>query len=206
MVLHELADCAVFVSPETTIAADLASLPDARGRRSTRSCARLDEMIAQRLTNDYWEITLPGDLATSASRSPSLFAYLAALNILDAPCFSRGCEQRSSSTPRSPAERSRLQRHHLFPRKYLEGLGITDLKQVNQIANLAVLEWHDNLVDLGDRSTPFTGLLSRRDAQPPSTGWRRSPRPRSNNDAASRAPGRVAETWRSKSSSPNGDG
>ena len=38
-----------------------------------------------------------------------------------------------------------MQRHHLFPRKYLEGLGITDLKQVNQIANLAVLEWHDNL-------------------------------------------------------------
>ena len=41
--------------------------------------------------------------------------------------------------------RAKVERHHLFPRKHLEGLGITDLRDVNQIANLAVLEWHDNL-------------------------------------------------------------
>jgi hypothetical protein len=47
--------------------------------------------------------------------------------------------------PQLSGGKVKIQRHHLFPRKYLERLGITDLKQVNQIANLAALEWHDNL-------------------------------------------------------------
>ena len=70
-------------SPETTVAADLAALP------STLEAAafvnHLDGLCKQRLTNDFWEITLPGDLATSSARSPTLFAYLAALDILNAP-------------------------------------------------------------------------------------------------------------------------
>jgi hypothetical protein len=130
-------------SPETTVAADLASLPADGGAEGFAS--RLDEMIAQRLTNDYWEITLPGDLATSSSRSPSLFAYLAALNILDAPVLFSKMRCAELFDPALAGGRVKVQRHHLFPRKYLEGLGITDLKLVNQIANLAVLEWHDNL-------------------------------------------------------------
>lgn len=130
-------------SPESQIEADLAALPssgDAEG-----FMRRLDEMIGQRLTNDYWEITLPGDLATSASRSPSLFAYLAALNVLDAPVLFSKMRCVELFDPALTGGKVKLQRHHLFPKKYLEGLGITDVKQVNQIANLAVLEWHDNL-------------------------------------------------------------
>jgi hypothetical protein len=42
-------------------------------------------------------------------------------------------------TQRKPAER-----HHLFPRKWLERNGITDLKLINQTANFAFLEWPDN--------------------------------------------------------------
>lgn len=130
-------------SPESTIAADLASLPG--GSDAGAFVARLDEMIAQRLTNDYWAITLPGELATSASRSPTLFAYLAALNVLDARVLFSHMRIPELFDPALAGNKVKLQRHHLFPRKYLEGVGITDLKQVNQIANLAVLEWHDNL-------------------------------------------------------------
>jgi hypothetical protein len=36
----------------------------------------------------------------------------------------------------------------LFPRAWLESQGITDLKQINQIANFALLKWPDN-VDIG---------------------------------------------------------
>ena len=38
-----------------------------------------------------------------------------------------------------------LEQHHLFPRGYLEELAITDIKQVNQIANFALVEWDDNI-------------------------------------------------------------
>ena len=70
-------------SPETAVAADLAALPDAQD--ATAFINHLDGIAGQRLTNDFWEITLPGELATSAARSPTLFAYLAALDILNAP-------------------------------------------------------------------------------------------------------------------------
>jgi hypothetical protein len=145
-------------SPETTIAADLASLPSDGGAEGF--VRRLDEVIAQRLTNDYWQITLPGDLASSASRSPSLFGYLAALNILDAPVLFSKMRCPELFDPALAGGRIKLQRHHLFPRSYLEAIGITDLKQVNQIANLAVLEWHDNLsISATDPAVYWPGYL-----------------------------------------------
>lgn len=36
--------------------------------------AILDRLIASELTNDFWSITLPADLATSSARNPQLFA------------------------------------------------------------------------------------------------------------------------------------
>ena len=69
-------------SPETRFKSDLSmlrELPDA-----TAFIAKLREVCATTLTGDYWTITLPSQLATSASRSPSLFAYQAALIMLDA--------------------------------------------------------------------------------------------------------------------------
>lgn len=38
-----------------------------------------------------------------------------------------------------------LERHHLFPRGWLEEQGITDLKQINHVANFALLEYPDNI-------------------------------------------------------------
>jgi hypothetical protein len=38
-----------------------------------------------------------------------------------------------------------VERHHLFPRKYLETLGITGIRTVNQIANLSYVEWPENI-------------------------------------------------------------
>ena len=44
----------------------------------------LDGACATALTADFWSITLPSELATSAARSPSMFAYFASLCLLDA--------------------------------------------------------------------------------------------------------------------------
>jgi hypothetical protein len=45
--------------------------------------------------------------------------------------------------------KSALDRHHLFPKRYLEKIGITETKDVNQIPNFALVEWPDNL-DISD--------------------------------------------------------
>ena len=38
-----------------------------------------------------------------------------------------------------------VERHHLFPRKYLEGQGIRGTSNINQIANLSYVEWPENI-------------------------------------------------------------
>lgn len=40
--------------------------------------------------------------------------------------------------------RSNIERHHLFPKNYLKGIGLTSTRDTNQIANYAWIEWSDN--------------------------------------------------------------
>ncbi len=97
------------------------------------------------LTEDYWKITLPNDLATSSTRSPSLFAYYAALVLLDARALFSKIKVSELLDPALHGMRSAVERHHLFPKGYLKKLGITELRDTNQIANYALVEWGDNL-------------------------------------------------------------
>jgi hypothetical protein len=53
--------------------------------------------------------------------------------------------------PAIKAKKSAIERHHLFPKGYLQQLGITDIRDVNQIANYALVEWADNL-DISDKA------------------------------------------------------
>ena len=115
-------------------------LPD-----GTAFLARLRELCTTTLTGDYWTITLPSQLATSASRSPSLFAYQAALIKLDANALYSPLKISAMIDPAVKGTKAALEQHHLFPRGYLEETGIDDLKQINQIANFAAVEWPANI-------------------------------------------------------------
>ena len=103
------------------------------------------------LTNDFWEVTLPNDLATSSARSPSLFAYEASLVLLDAPVLFSQLRVAEMLDPALNTPRNPLERHHLFPRGFLATLGITETRETNQIANYAYVEWKDNAT-IGDKA------------------------------------------------------
>ncbi|OPG04020.1 DUF262 domain-containing protein [Microbispora sp. GKU 823] len=108
-------------------------------------CAVVDKTINDTLTNDFWTIRLPNDLATSASKSPALMAYIAALNIHDAPALLSRIGVRTRLDPAITAKKG-LERHHLFPRKHLrQNLKVADTGKINQIANMALVEWHTNI-------------------------------------------------------------
>lgn len=111
----------------------------------------LDHIIEDILTEDYWNITLPNELATSSSRSPSLFAYYAALVLLKAPVLFSNLAVADLLDPATKAKKSALERHHLFPRAFLAKQGITEVRDTNQIANYALVEWSDN-IDISDTS------------------------------------------------------
>lgn len=116
---------------------------------------RLEEVVATTLTDDYWAIGLPQALNTSAARGPALFAYSAALCVLDArlPFTAAGhpVQLRNVLAPGVNAPKEAVERHHLFPRAYLETLGISAPSRVNQIANMGFVEWPDN-IEISDRS------------------------------------------------------
>lgn len=107
--------------------------------------ATLNRLIQDILTPDFWTITLPNELETSSPRSPALFAYYAAQNLLKAPVLFSKKSLSDLLDPVLQPKKKPLDRHHLFPRGWLEDQGITDLKLINQAANLALLEWPDNL-------------------------------------------------------------
>lgn len=136
-------------SPETRFESDLAKVRDLTDGASF--LGKLREICTTTLTGDYWSITLPSDLATSASQGPSLFAYQAALIKLDALALYSPVKISAMVDPAIKGSKAALERHHLFPRGYLEEIGITDLKQINQIANTAAVEWPAN-IKIGKKS------------------------------------------------------
>lgn len=42
-------------------------------------------------------------------------------------------------------KKSALERHHLFPRAWLNRNGVTEQRETNQITNYALVEWSDNI-------------------------------------------------------------
>lgn len=130
-------------SPETRFESDLSTVRELRDGQAF--IAKLREICGTTLTPDYWEITLPSQLATSAARSPSLFAYQAALIKLDAPALFSPMKLAAMVDPAIKGSKAALEQHHLFPRGYLEDQGVSDLKVINQIANFAPVEWPANI-------------------------------------------------------------
>lgn len=155
-------------SPETAVEADLSRVKGAAD--AAAFVATLDALLASALTNDYWTITLPNDLDTSTSFGPGLFANYAALNRLDSPVLFSHKRIADLLDPAIRAKKKALDRHHLFPRAWLERHGITELRQVNNIANMALLEWPDN-IDISD--TPPAEYVPRMRSRFTDAAWER---------------------------------
>jgi hypothetical protein len=130
-------------SPESQLESDLGRIADLPAGDGPAFMSELDRIVSANFTNDYWEITLPNRLDTSSPRSPALFAYMAALNLLDAEVLFSDVKVRDLLDPTVAAPRS-IERHHLFPKKHLASLGIDGTRQVNAIANMAFLDWAEN--------------------------------------------------------------
>lgn len=131
-------------SPETVMEMDLARLRTANDAADFENT--LKDIIQTQLTHDFWTINLPTmGLATSSSSSPSLSAYYAALYVLGANGLFSKLKVSDLLQEGVRSSKSALERHHLFPKAYLQRQGITDQRDTNQIANFALVEWSDNI-------------------------------------------------------------
>ena len=104
--------------------------------------------VSESLTNDYFEITLPGSqgLDNSGRGNNAWNAYVAALNILNAKIlFSKSNLLVSKLFELgTDGKRKSLEKHHLFPKAYLKTQGYAD-NMINQMANYAYIDWKDNM-------------------------------------------------------------
>ena len=120
--------------------------------------------VNERLTNDYFNITLVGsDGLDVAGRGNNAWnAYVAALNILNANVlFSKSRLLLSKLfEPGTDGNRKSLEKHHLFPKAYLKGLGYTDGK-INRMANYAFIDWKDNMEILDESPAIYYPIICR---------------------------------------------
>jgi len=147
-------------SPESAMEFDL--VPFRESRTPDEFIARLRQVCDVTLTNDFWEVTLPNDLATSSPRSPSLFAYNAALVLLDAPALFSDSKVSYLLDPSIHAVKSAVERHHLFPKGWLAKQQLTSPRDTNQIANYALVEWSDNVRISDDPPSVYVPELAKR--------------------------------------------
>ncbi|WP_026922170.1 GmrSD restriction endonuclease domain-containing protein [Glycomyces arizonensis] len=130
---------------ETQVERELAHIAGLERGDADGFASLLSRLVEDKLTSDWWSVTLPNDLESSAGKSPVLSAYIAALNILDAEALFSKVKVRSRLDP-SVTVRRGIERHHLFPKHFLkEELKIRDQRRINQIANMTLVEWADNI-------------------------------------------------------------
>lgn len=130
-------------SPETMMERDLANLRTVKDGETFLKY--IHNTIDAELTQDFWEVTLPTRMITSSVSSPMLNSFYAAQNLLDARALFSEIRVWDALDPTTIAKKSKVERHHLFPKNYLKSFGINSVRETNQIANFALVEWHDNI-------------------------------------------------------------
>lgn len=118
--------------------------------------------VNERLTNDYFDITLVGSegLAVSGKGNNAWNAYVAALNIMDAKILFSKSNLLVSKLfePGTDGNRKSLEKHHLFPKAHMKAQGYTDAK-INQMANYAFIDWKDNMDILDDAPSAYYPIV-----------------------------------------------
>ena len=123
---------------ETTMEADFAMLRDAKN--SEGFVAQLRRACDISLTSDFWNVQLPNMLASTAAKSPSLFAYQASLVLLGAPGLFSKYKIAEWLDPTAPAIQPPIERLRLFSQSHLATRQNAQTSDHNQIANYAYLD------------------------------------------------------------------
>lgn len=153
-------------SPESRIESDLGRISDLETSDGAAFTKELDRIVDTNLTQDYWEINLPNQLDKSASKSPALCAYWAALNLLNASLLFSNLRIKdfldSTFLDSARGAPRAIERHHLFPKKFLASMGVNETKRVNNVANMTLVDWPENVEINTQNPKEYWPKMSRR--------------------------------------------
>jgi hypothetical protein len=136
-------------SPESIIESDLSLFKEIKNGQDF--IEKLEEIIKNELTEDYWNITLQQRLVSSSTQNHAYLIYLASLIYNDAYVLFSNIKLRDYINPFLKEKKKTIDVHHIFPRNYLKKQGISNKKDINQIANLIYIEYKDN-IKIGDKA------------------------------------------------------
>ena len=119
--------------------------------------AYLDSSIANRFTDDYFAYSLPTELNSSSATSPAWYGYIAALNVLGTPMLFSTAPLSQYFVLGTSGDKNSVDKHHIFPKHYLEKIGYDNDRDRNQIANFTYLDYATN-IDISDAApTEYVG-------------------------------------------------
>jgi hypothetical protein len=130
-------------STESTVESMFADLRDIK--TADAYLDYLDHFIESRFTDDYFNVTLIKDLTTSSTRSPAWLGYIAAINVLGTPMLFSTSILSSYLVAGANGTKNAVDRHHIFPKHYLEENGYTDDRDRNQVANYTYIDYLTNI-------------------------------------------------------------
>ena len=111
--------------------------------------AYLNAVIANKFTDDYFEYSLPAELNSSSATSPAWYGYIAAINVLGTPMLFSTAPLSQYFVLGTSGDKNSVEKHHIFPKHYLEKIGYSNDRDRNQIANFTYLDYATN-IDISD--------------------------------------------------------
>ena len=113
--------------------------------------AYIDRIISTRFTDDYFKLTLPSELNSAAAISPAWNGYIAAQIVLNNPMLFSNTPVSKYFIIGSSGTKNAIDKHHIFPKHYLEQIGYTNDRDRNQLANFTYLDYVTN-IDISDKA------------------------------------------------------
>ena len=111
----------------------------------------IDGFIATRFTESYFDVTLPEELKTSSTQAPTWCAFVASQIVLGAQVWLGTSTVSTLLSVGSSGSKRAYDKHHIFPKNYLNSIGITKNVDRNQVANFVFIDYQSN-IEISDRS------------------------------------------------------
>lgn len=136
-------------SPESKVERQMADLRQVK--TADQFIQYLDESVKREMNDSYFSISLIENLTSSSANSPVWYGYIAALNIIGHPMLFSTSNLSSFMVLGADGMKKSIDKHHIFPKHYLETIGIEDDRERNQLANFTYLDYQTN-IDISDDS------------------------------------------------------
>ena len=142
-------------APESKVERQLADLRQVK--TADQFVQYLDDFIKRVMNESYFSIELIESLNSSSANSPVWYGYIASLNVIGMPMLFSTSTLSSFLVLGADGQKKSIDKHHIFPKHYLEEIGIADDRARNQMANFTYLDYQTNIDISDDAPADYVG-------------------------------------------------